>query len=248
MRQQPRDPTRRQLSGVRDIADALRAEDKPRLLLVRRRTEDPEILAIIEEAGRLGISVRYASSNDLRRMSAAHPPEDILAMIGPDPAADEEAVLAGDGAVWLLAGIAYPGNVGFAIRTAEVSGADGIIIDTDLVGRGRHRAKRASMQANRFFPVHWVGSENVVRLARGAGKRIVAIEDNGTKAPWEIDLTGSVLFIIGGEDQGISNGILDSCDDVLRIPMAGFVPSYNLHAAMAAVAVERLRQLSDRSP
>jgi tRNA(Leu) C34 or U34 (ribose-2'-O)-methylase TrmL len=30
----------------------------------------------------------------------------------------------------------------------------------------------------------------------------------------------------------------------MRLPMAGFVPSYNLQAAMSMVAYERLRQLA----
>ena len=48
--------------------------------------------------------------------------------------------------------------------------------------------------------------------------------------------------MIGGERYGISPELLERCDAVLRIPMAGFIPSYNLQAAMAAVAIERLRQ------
>ena len=146
------------------------------------------------------------------------------------------------GAVWLLSGSAYPGNVGFAVRTAEVSGADGIFIDTDLVGRGRHRAMRASMHAARFFPVHWLETAKVVEKAREAGKRIIAVEDTGKSAPWETDLAGSILLILGGEGAGIPPEILEVCTEVMRIPMAGFIPSYNLHAAMAAIAVERLRQ------
>jgi 23S rRNA (guanosine2251-2'-O)-methyltransferase len=238
---------RRQVRGVREINAALRSNEKPRLLLIRRAAEDPEVLAIVEQAAKLGIPVRRASANDLRRMNAADPPEDVLALLGPDPGADEATVLASGGAVWLLVKAAYPGNVGFAIRTAEVSGADGIFIDTDVVGRGRHRALRASMGANRFFPVHWLTAERAIGLARETGKRIIAVENTGSGAHWDADLTGSILLIIGGEEEGISTEILGQCDDIVRIPMAGFVPSYNLHAAMAAVAVERLRQLANRS-
>ena len=36
--------------------------------------------------------------------------------------------------------------------------------------------------------------------------------------------------------------MLAGSDAVLRIPMAGFVPSHNLQAAMAMVVGERLRQ------
>ena len=233
---------RRQLSGVREIDSALREGSEIRLLLVRRNVEDPGILALVGRAENLGLNVRQVSANDLRRMSVVQPAGDLLALLGPDPGADPGTVLSAGGAVWLLSGSAYPGNVGFAVRTAEVSGADGIFVDTDLVGRSRHRAMRASMHAGRFFPVHWLETAKVVEMAREAGKRIIAVEDTGTKAPWETDLAGSILLILGGEGAGIPPEILEGCTEVMRIPMAGFIPSYNLHAAMAAIAVERLRQ------
>jgi 23S rRNA (guanosine2251-2'-O)-methyltransferase len=82
----------------------------------------------------------------------------------------------------------------------------------------------------------------VLDAARSARRRVLAIEDSGTTAPWDADLCGPVLFVIGGETRGIPAPVLERCDTVLRIPMAGFIPAYNLQAAMAAVAAERLRQ------
>jgi TrmH family RNA methyltransferase len=141
-------------------------------------------------------------------------------------------------------GIAYPGNTGFAIRTAEVSGADGVFIDSDFEHEGRREAVRAAMRADRFMPVFWMPALPVVEAAREAGRRVLAVEDVGSRAPWEMDLGGPALFVVGGERHGIPAEVLAACDDVIRIPMLGFIPSYNLQAAMAAVASERLRQLS----
>jgi len=50
--------------------------------------------------------------------------------------------------------------------------------------------------------------------------------------------------VIGGETRGIPAPLLARCDAALRIPMRGFIPAYNLQAAMAIVAGERLRQES----
>jgi tRNA G18 (ribose-2'-O)-methylase SpoU len=50
------------------------------------------------------------------------------------------------------------------------------------------------------------------------------------------------MLIIGGEREGISKSILEKSDEILRIPMTGFVPSFNLQAPMAIVAVEAQRQ------
>lgn len=217
------------------------------VLLAREATAAAYALA--ERVRLAGARVVLASANDLRRMTrtGAPDPSGLLALAGPDPAADPAAVLAADGAAWLLAGVAYAGNAGYAIRTAEVSGADAIFLDAALDAEGRRRALRASMHAERFFPVHWRPAGEVLDGARAAGRRLVAVEDVGTHAPWELDLRGRVLLVIGGERAGLDRALLGRCDAVLRVPMAGFVPSYNLQAAMAAVAAERLRQEASRS-
>jgi tRNA G18 (ribose-2'-O)-methylase SpoU len=52
-----------------------------------------------------------------------------------------------------------------------------------------------------------------------------------------------VLLVVGGETHGIPEAVLRACDGAIRIPMAGFIRSYNLQAAVAIVAAERTRQL-----
>ena len=55
--------------------------------------------------------------------------------------------------------------------------------------------------------------------------RILGIEDSGRAAPWEADLCGRVLFVIGGEAGGIPEGLLASCDEVLRIQLGEADPN-----------------------
>jgi tRNA G18 (ribose-2'-O)-methylase SpoU len=57
-----------------------------------------------------------------------------------------------------------------------------------------------------------------------------------------------VLFAIGGEEPGIPPDLLAEFDEIVRIPMGGFIRSYNLQAALAAVAGERLRQSQRGGP
>jgi tRNA G18 (ribose-2'-O)-methylase SpoU len=170
-----------------------------------------------------------------------------MAVIGPDPGAAPDDALAGGGVAWLLSGIAYPGNTGFAIRLAEVSGAACVFVDSSVAHEGKREALRASMRADRFFPVYGEPARDTIARAKRAGRRVLAIEDVGDAAPWEADLTGRVLLVVGGERHGIPREVLDACDGALRIPMRGFIPSYNLQAAMAMVAGERLRQLGARN-
>jgi len=234
-----------QRCGVEEVAAALDSEEVT-LLLVLRGSEDLEVTRLRELAESRDIPVREGSKTDLWRMARSNEGDDpgILALVGRDPNASIEQVLSKGGLVWLLAGARYPVNIGFTIRTAEVSGADAVFVDCDLNHGERKAAVRASMKAHRFMPVHWVDGDNLVARAREAGFRIVALEDSGDTAPWDEDLTGDVLLIVGGEHDGISDSILNASDSIIRVPMAGFVPSYNLQAPMAIVSAEALRQRS----
>ena len=235
-----------QRCGVDEVESALNSEDVT-LLLVLRDSEDKEIARLREMAERRDIPVREGSKTDLWRMARHNDgdePHGILALVGRDPNASIEQVLSTGGLVWLLAGARYPVNIGFTIRTAEVSGADAVFVDCNLNHDERKAAVRTSMKAHRFMPVHWVDGDDIVAQAREAGFRIVALEDSGDTAPWDEDLTGDVLLIVGGEHDGISDSILDASDSIIRVPMAGFVPSYNLQAPMAIVSAEALRQRS----
>ncbi len=231
-----------QLSGVSSI-DAALCEGAPiSLLLVHKDSKDEAVWGLALRARAADIPVREVSANVLRRMSQVEPPGEALALLGRSPGADLEQVLAGPGAVWLLVGTTYPGNIGMAMRTAEVSGADGVVIDAELDSAARKAALRFSVRADWYMPVLWERAETVLRGARQAGRQVVGIEDVGTQAPWELDLTGRVLFVVGGETHGIPEAVLELCDSLVRIPTAGFIPSYNVQAAVAAVAAERLRQ------
>ena len=83
---------------------------------------------------------------------------------------------------------------------------------------------------------------NELTVVTAVAADYIAIEDVGTSEPWDVDLTGDVMLIVGGEHDGVPEAIMEQCDDVVSIPMAGFVPSYNLQAPLAVVALEALRQ------
>jgi TrmH family RNA methyltransferase len=235
-------PRVRQLAGPEAIDAALRAGEDVRLLLVQEDARHEEMAPLVARARELGIEVRMATRNVVTRLCHVRPAEEVLALVGRDPEADLEATLARGGALWLLVGVAYPGNVGMVIRTAEVSGADAIAIDGDFDHEARRAALRAAMRADQFMPVYWRKALDVLDAARAHGHRVLALDEAGEHAPWEVDLTGPRVFVVGGENGGIPPEVLARCDAAIRVPMAGFIPCYNLQAAVSAIATERLRQ------
>ncbi len=254
----PRPETpRRQIAGIDTIARALDEGEPVRVLLLRRDDVSEALQTLALQAQARDVKVYRVTDNDLRRMRAGVATEvgsnsategaesTSLALLGPDPLCSLDELIARPGATWLLHRPAYASNVGFTIRTAEVSGADGVIVDSDFSKSDRDQALRVSMGAHRFLPVHWDSAEAALTAAATAGKQILALEDVGDRAPWEVDLTKPSLLIVGNERHGLPETILERCHTILRIPMRGFVPSYNLQAAVAALSAERLRQLAE---
>jgi len=236
-----------QLCGTDEVRDAIENGDLISLILVKRAHDNQAVNEIISLAEKSEIRVIEGSENDLWRMARNNSdgPPDILALVGRNPSASFEEIIQSGGLIWMLDGAKYPVNIGFCIRTAEVSGADAVIIDGQLNNQERSAAKRASMKAHRFIPVFWRNAIESINSAKQAGFRIIAVEDIGEKTPWEVDLTGNVILIVGGEREGISDEVLSSVDEVIRIPMTGFVPSFNLQAPLSSVAIESQRQRTE---
>jgi tRNA G18 (ribose-2'-O)-methylase SpoU len=215
------------------------------LLLVRRDDEDADTLELIAQAETRGVCVWRGGPGDLRRLSreqlAAHDRR-AVALLGPRPTASLDELLARGGLCWLLHQIAYPSNVGFAVRTAEVSGADGLFVDAPFNHEQRARIDHVSMGASRMLPVIYHDTLDALARAQAAGVQTVALEDVGACPPWQIDLRVPTLCVLGGERSGLPASVLERCSQSVRIPMAGFVPSYNVQAVLAMIACERLRQ------
>ena len=233
-----------QRCGFNEVLKSFREKEEIKLILVRRDSKSSDLSKVRSMANELGIRVIEGSDNDLWRMSRdnSHGIPDVLALVGRDPNLSLEEVIASGGLIWVLAGASYPVNIGFCIRTAEVSGADAVFVDAELSNTERKAAKRASMKAHRFIPVFWGDGFEAVKSAREYGFKIVSLEDFGDKTPWDTDLTGNTMIIVGGERNGIPQKILDLSDEIIRIPMSGFVPSFNLQAPLSVVAVEAQRQ------
>lgn len=218
-----------------DRGDALRR-------VVVRAGADRDVAELLRRARAARVPVQRVSARSFARLRQGTDETRALGLVGPPPDAGEGDVLRGDGVTWQLVGGRYPGNAGMAVRTAEVSGAGGVFIDGGFDHAGRRAVLRASMRADRFMPVFFGPAEPVLDAAAACGRRLIAVEDVGAELPWEADLTGRVHFVVGGEVSGVPDGILRRCGAVVRIPTSGFVPSYNLQGAVAAIASEHLRQ------
>jgi tRNA G18 (ribose-2'-O)-methylase SpoU len=211
-------------------------------VLVDREHDTAALRALCEAAE---VPLEEGSTNDLWRMSADGA-QVALALTGRPQSETLEEVMTAGGCVWLFDGVEYSTNLGFAIRTAEVSGADAVLLNVSKTHEERRTIRRASMRADRFIPVVYTSTDEILEAVKAHGFRIVVAEDVGEKGPWDENMTGDVILVVGAEREGVSDQVLEAADAVVKLPMDGFVPSYNLQVAVSVLAVEALRQRKSR--
>ena len=143
----------------------------------------------------------------------------------------------------LLDGVEDPHNLGAVLRTAEAAGVHGVFIpERRAVGLTSVVAK-VSAGALDHISVGRVG--NLIRLIQDlkeAGLWVYGVDPQAAKLHTDIDMTGPIALVLGGEGEGIRPGVLGECDDRIRIPMQGRVQSLNVSAAAAVTLFEVVRQ------
>ena len=231
-----------QITGLEAVMKALSAGVAVDRVLVDRDHDTTELRALCEAKG---IPLEEGSTNDLWRMSADGA-QVALALTGRPQHKTLNEVMKAGGCIWFFDGVEYSTNLGFAIRTAEVSGADAVLLNVSKTHEERRTIRRASMRADRFIPVIYTTTEAILASAKEHRLRLVVAEDVGDKGPWDEELTGDVVLVVGAERAGVSHAVLDAADAVVKLPMDGFVPSYNLQVAVSVMAVEALRQRQAR--
>ena len=227
-----------QITGLEAVIKALEAGASIDRVLVDRDYDTTTLRAMCHQRG---IPVDEGSANDVWRMSADGA-QVALALVGRPQVDSLAEVMQSCENVFFFDGVEYSTNLGFAIRTAEVSGADAVLLNVSKTHEERRTIRRASMRADRFIPVIYTTTEAILAQAEAHQFRIISAEDVGTVEPWDTDLTGKVILVVGAERDGVSAPVLAASDVVVRLPMDGFVPSYNLQVAVSVLAVESLRQ------
>jgi len=145
--------------------------------------------------------------------------------------------------VLVLDGVTDPHNLGACLRVADGAGAHAVVAPKDhAVGLNATVAKVASGAAET------VPYLMVTNLARTLGElkerdiRVVGTSDDAEATLYDVDLRGPVALVLGAEGAGMRQLTRRSCDELVRIPMAGAVESLNVSVAAGVCLYEALRQ------
>ncbi|GIG91339.1 RNA methyltransferase [Plantactinospora endophytica] len=141
-----------------------------------------------------------------------------------------------------------PGNIGTLVRSADAFGAAGLVVVGHAADPYDPRAVRASTGSLFAVPVVRAGSHrdvlDWVAALRGQGLpvQVLGTDEDGEVEIAEHDLTGPTVLLVGNETAGLSAAWRQSCDRMLRIPIAGSASSLNAATAGTVALYEAARQ------
>ncbi len=137
-----------------------------------------------------------------------------------------------------------PHNLGAIIRTAETSGADGVIIPKRRSASLNATVFKTSAGAASYVPVARVSNlASCIDQLKENGGWIYGTDASGNDYT-RTDFTGSCALVIGSEGFGISKLIQKKCDFMIKLPMLGKINSLNASVAAGIFMYEVLRQRS----
>ena len=145
--------------------------------------------------------------------------------------------------ILILDGITDVRNFGAIARTAECEGVDAILIPSKGSALVSSDAMKASAGALNRIPV--CKSDNLkdsIFYLQQSGLRIVACTEKTAAPLYEVNLRGSVAIILGSEENGITQDLINMSDIRARIPMKGTISSLNVGVATGMVLYEKIRQ------
>lgn len=165
-----------------------------------------------------------------------------------------------------LEDIYQPQNASATLRTCDALGVQDVYIIENWnpyrvnpdVALGAHkwvtlhrfrdpRRDEQGLQALREMPQEFPATAAAMEALRREGYRLVATSPHGDA--WELDdipFDKPLAFFFGNEREGLSPYALEHADAYLRLPMYGFVESYNISVSVAitlAYVVEKLHRL-----
>ncbi len=134
-------------------------------------------------------------------------------------------------------------NFGAIARTAECAGVHTIIIPEKGSARISADAIKASAGALFNIPVCRVQKlKQTIEALKSSGIQIVAATEKADNNYYDIDLTSPTAIIMGSEEKGIRDEIIDLSDYCAKIPISGQIKSLNVSVATAILTYEAVKQ------
>ena len=235
------------LFGVHPVTEAVRTRPGEVDHVTLQAGGNPRLQALAELCRASRVRVRQGSRDDLERMTRTEQHGGAVAFLKERRLLALEDLYARQSgtAHMLLAldGVEDPHNLGALLRTADGAGATGVVLPERRAAGITGTVAKAAAGATEHVRIAQV--TNLVRALEALKQQnvwIVGLDERGSQDYTEFDFRGDFCLVLGREGAGLHDLSRRTCDFLLRIPMAGAVPSLNVSVAGAVVLYEAARQ------
>ena len=212
--------------------------------------KDRRLRQLLDEARALGLRPQASDKTGLDRLCAGANHQGVVARGAVPTSLDENGLddlLAGLSHVPLLLvldGVTDPHNLGACLRSADGAGVDAVIAPRDRAGGLTPVACKVASGAAETVP--FVQVTNLARTLRHLQQAhrifVVGTSDSADTDLFQVALNGPLAIVMGAEGEGMRRLTRDTCDQLVRLPMAGRVESLNVSVATGICLYEAIRQ------
>ena len=240
------------IEGRNPVLEALKSGRLINKILLSKNIERHGVIAeILHLAQQNGVALEYVERQAIGRLAQSSANQGVIAFTAAKEYTNLDELLAipsqkGQAAFFIvLDGLEDPHNLGAIIRTADASGAHGVIIRERRAVGLTSVVEKASAGALEYMPVARVTniSQSIETLKQN-NVWVIGIDQAGKTNYTEIDYKPATAIVIGAEGQGLSDLVRKNCDFLASIPMRGRIASLNASVAAAIVMYEILKQRS----
>ncbi len=216
-------------------------------LHVEANRRDARMRSFADRAREAGIKIIETDGERLDKLAGTSRHQGVVARVEhvAMPHSLDEVVesIGGPPLLLILDGVTDPHNLGACLRVADGAGAHAIVAPKDhAVGVNATVAKVASGAAETVPYIMVTNLARTLNELKDFDIRIIGTSDDAEQDLYDLDLTGPVAFVLGSEGDGMRQLTRKTCDQLVRIPMAGAVESLNVSVAAGVCLFEALRQ------
>ncbi len=239
------------VAGRNPVVEALRAKVPARSLLVAYGLDhDDRVTESLRVATALHVPVREASKGELDRLTDGALHQGLALVVAPYEYAHPDDLLHRALAtpepplLVALDGVTDPRNLGAVVRSAAAFGAHGVVVPERRAAGLTAAAWKASAGTAARLPV--ARATNLVRTLKSyadAGVSVVGLAADGELSLDDLELaTEPLCVVVGSEGKGLGRLVGETCDVLVRIPMAAETESLNASVAAAVTLAEVARR------
>jgi len=234
--------------GVHAVIEALKAERSINKILIQKGIQKELFFELKEAIVGKNYFIQYVPTEKLDRLTDKNH-QGVVAYLSPkeyvdfEPLVDQFVESKEKASFLFLDRLTDVRNFGAIARTAECMGVNAIVIPGKGSVQVTADAIKTSAGALNRIPVCKVGNlKDSIFYLQQSGFRIVCCTEKSSVPLYEVNLRGQIGIVMGSEEDGITNDILNMADIKAKIPMSGKISSLNVGVATGMILYEKIRQ------